>query len=69
VITGCTTRTNSSSCVTHRTWGSNPMAASSVTPARRVRHDARDSIAVMVFSGLTSCVVALLLAFMVRLGN
>jgi hypothetical protein len=45
------------------------MAASSVTPARRVRHDARDSIAVMLFSGLTSCVVALLLAFMVRLGN
>ena len=45
------------------------MAASSVTPARRVRHDVRDSIAVMVFSGLTSCVVALLLALVVRLGN
>jgi len=45
------------------------MAASSATPTRRVRHDARDSIAVMVFSGATSCVVALLLALVVRLGN
>jgi hypothetical protein len=45
------------------------MAASSVTPARRVRHDARDSIAVMVFSGLTSCAVAVLLAVLVRLGS
>ena len=53
----------------HRIWGSNPMAASSVTPTRRVRQDARDSIAVMVFSGATSCVVALLLALVVRLGN
>ena len=45
------------------------MAARTVTPTRRVRHDARDSIAVMVFSGATSCVVALLLALVVRLGN
>jgi hypothetical protein len=43
--------------------------SNTVTPARRVRHDARDSLAVMVFSGLTSFVVAVLLALVVRLGN
>jgi hypothetical protein len=45
------------------------MVARSVTATRRVRHDARDSLAVMAFSGATSCVVALLLALVVRLGN
>jgi hypothetical protein len=45
------------------------MATSSATPTRRVRQDARDSIAVMVFSGATSCVVAVLLAVVVRLGS
>ena len=45
------------------------MTGSTVTPARRVRHDVRDSLAVMAFSGLASCAVALLLMFLVRLGN
>lgn len=45
------------------------MSASTVTPARRVRHDFRDSIAVMVFSGLSSCLFALLLTLVIRLGN
>ncbi len=47
---------------------SSPMSGA-VTPARRVRHEARDSLAVMAFSGATSCVVAVLLAVLVRLGN
>ncbi len=45
------------------------MSGSTVTPARRVRHDLRDSLAVMAFSGLASCAVALLLMVLVRLGN
>lgn len=45
------------------------MSGSTITPARRVRHDVRDSIAVMVFSAATSCAVALLLLLLVRLGN
>ncbi len=45
------------------------MSGSTITPARRVRHDVRDSVAVMVFSAATSCVVALLLLLLVRLGS
>jgi hypothetical protein len=41
----------------------------SITPARRVRHDVRDSLTVMAFSAVTSCGVALLLALLVRSGN
>lgn len=36
-------------------------ASSPVTPARRVRHDVRDGLAVMVFSALSSVGLALLL--------
>lgn len=45
------------------------MSGSTVTPARRVRHEVRDSLAVMAFSAAASCVVALLLFLAVRLGN
>ena len=45
------------------------MSVRTVTPARRVRHEVRDSLAVMVFSAATSCGVALLLLVVVRLGN
>jgi hypothetical protein len=45
------------------------MSGSTVTRTRRVRHDVRDSLAVMAFSGLASCAVALLLMLLVRLGN
>lgn len=55
---------------THSTsLGVETMSSSTVTPSRRIRHDARDSLAVMVFSGLTSCLVAVLLGLLVRLGN
>ena len=44
---------------------------STVTPApvRRVRHEVRDSLAVMIFSAAASVGVALLLLILVRLGN
>jgi hypothetical protein len=45
------------------------MSGSAVTPARRVRHEVRDSVAVMIFSAASSCAVALLLMLVVRLGN
>ena len=45
------------------------MSEGMVTPTRRVRHDVRDSLAVMAFSALTSVGVALLLLLAVRLGN
>ncbi len=45
------------------------MSGSTVTPTRRVRHDVRDSIAVMAFSAVTSVAVAVLLTLLVRLGN
>ena len=41
----------------------------SITPARRVRHDLRDSLTVMLFSAVASSAVAVLLALMVRIGN
>ncbi len=44
-------------------------AAPRVTPTRRVRHEVRDSLAVMAFSALASCTVAALLTVMVRFGN
>jgi hypothetical protein len=45
------------------------MSGSAVTTTRRVRHEVRDSLAVMIFSAATSCVLALLLTLVVRLGN
>ncbi|MEO5654284.1 MAG: hypothetical protein ABIN79_08760 [Marmoricola sp.] len=39
------------------------------TPARRVRHDVRDGLAVMCFSALASCGVAVLLLVLTRLGS
>jgi hypothetical protein len=42
------------------------MSDSTITPARRVRHEVRDSLAVMVFSALSSCGVAVLLTILVR---
>ena len=45
------------------------MSGSTVTPARRVRHEVRDSLAVMIFSAAASCGLALLLTLAVRLGN
>ena len=38
-------------------------------PHRRVRHELRDSLAVMGFSALASCLVAALLMIAVRLGS
>ena len=45
------------------------MSASTVPPVRRVRHEVRDSLAVMIFSAAASCALALLLTLVVRLGN
>ena len=47
------------------------MIGSTVTPepVRRVRHEVRDSVAVMLFSAAASVGVALLLLALVRLGN
>ena len=42
---------------------------SGTTPARRVRHDVRDGLLVMVFSLATSTVVALLLTTLVHVGK
>ena len=42
---------------------------SSSTPARRVRQDVRDSVAVMLFSAATSVAVFAVLTLVVRLGN
>ena len=42
------------------------MSEHMITPARRVRHEVRDSIAVMAFSALSSCGVAVLLTLLVR---
>ena len=42
---------------------------SGITPARRVRHDVRDGIAVMVFSLTTSSLLALCLLLLTRLGR
>lgn len=43
--------------------------SSTITPGRRVRHDVRDSLAVIAFSAATSGGVALLLTLVVRLGR
>lgn len=43
--------------------------AGRITPARRVRHDLRDSLTVMAFSAVSSLGVAFVLAYVVRLGN
>ena len=45
------------------------MSSSTATPARRVRHEVRDSLAVMCFSAAASSGLALLLVLVVRLGN
>jgi hypothetical protein len=42
---------------------------SGITPARRVRHDVRDGLAVMLFSLATSSLLALLLTTIVHVGN
>ena len=44
-------------------------ANEAVTPARRVRHDVRDGLAVMAFSAATSIVLALALTLLVGLGK
>jgi hypothetical protein len=41
----------------------------SVTPARRVRHDVRDGIAVMAFSAATSVGVAAVWMLLIGLGK
>ena len=45
------------------------MSQGMITPVRRVRHEVRDSLAVMAFSAVTSVVVAILLMLLVRFGN
>jgi hypothetical protein len=42
---------------------------SSSTPTRRVRHEVRDNVAVMVFSAATSCLVVAVLSLVIKLGN
>ncbi len=42
------------------------MSEGMITPARRVRHEVRDSIAVMAFSALSSVGIAALLTLLVR---
>ena len=64
-----TTQLKQSRNTIRATWGSIPMSGSTVTPVRRVRHEVRDSIAVMIFSATASCAVAVLLTLLVRLGN
>jgi hypothetical protein len=49
--------------------GSTSTATEAITPGRRVRHEVRDGVAVMAFSLLTSCLVALLLMLVTRLGS
>lgn len=44
-------------------------SSGSVTPARRVRHDVRDGLAVMTFSAVTSALGGLLLTFLAGLGK
>lgn len=39
------------------------------TPRRRVRHEARDAVAVMAFSATASSALALLLTVAVRMGG
>lgn len=40
-----------------------------VTPARRVRHDVRDGLAVMAFSAATSVGLTVVLTLLTRLGK
>ena len=44
------------------------MSSTTQQPARRVRHEVRDGLAVMAFSATTSCLLALLLLLLPRLG-
>lgn len=41
----------------------------SVSPARRVRHDVRDGLAVMAFSAVASVLLAIVLTVLVGLGK
>lgn len=41
----------------------------SVSPARRVRHDVRDGLAVMAFSAVASVLLAVVLTVLVGLGK
>jgi hypothetical protein len=43
--------------------------ATPVTPARRVRHDVRDGLAVMAFSAATSIGLTVVLMLLTRLGK
>lgn len=45
------------------------VAGPRVTPARRVRHEVRDGIAVMAFSAGASGLLAVLLTFLAGLGK
>ena len=49
--------------------GSTTTAPEAIPPGRRVRHEVRDGVAVMVFSAVSSCGVALLLMLVARLGS
>lgn len=68
-------RSPTTSTTTAHTEGSRPMSGSTstapeaITPGRRVRHEVRDGVAVMVFSAVSSCGVALLLTLVARLGS
>ncbi|MET3960402.1 hypothetical protein ABIE44_000336 [Marmoricola sp. OAE513] len=39
------------------------------TPARRVRHDVRDGVALMAFSAVTSVVLGLVMTLLIGLGK
>jgi len=43
--------------------------AEACTPRRRVRHEARDAVAVMAFSAVASSALAVLLTLVVRVGG
>ena len=49
--------------------GISESVADAITPARRVRHEMRDTLTVMAFSATASSGVAALLALVVRFGN
>lgn len=55
----------------HRPLSSLPGSPQSASgrPVRRVRHEVRDGVAVMVFSALASSGLAVLLTVLARLGN
>ncbi|HET8604677.1 MAG TPA: hypothetical protein VFM09_12170 [Marmoricola sp.] len=44
------------------------MSTTTQQPVRRVRHEVRDGLVVMAFSATSSCLLALLLVLLPRLG-